>query len=538
MLKSLMRMIALAAGLFLAAGAFADDEPSLDGLIRELAVGGYSDKRDAVDALAAPGDPRAARVLQAMSAGNLYVRDSDGAVFIGEESGGVIVLKDPLSEEKVGEAAADEVSQIRVNNSVRRTIRDAVARLTLLSSDPRVRAEAAEAAFRLRDAEAREALAEAYANETDPKARRAQSEALAALTLADPEAEEAAIIEAAAMLKTRSDAAGLRALTDIPEPSTEAARLAVAEAARSVENNIAVWSVGQNFWFGLSYASVLFLAAIGLAITFGVMGVINMAHGEMVMLGAYTTFTVQTLVHAHAPALADWSLLFALPLAFAVSGLVGIGVERSVVRWLYKRPLETLLATWGVSLILQQAVRSIFGASNLQVSNPSWMSGAFQLGHLSITYNRFWIFLFAFAVAAAILFILKWTAFGAQIRAVTQNRAMAASMGVNTDRVDALTFGLGSGIAGVAGVALSQIGNVSPNLGQIYIIDSFMVVVLGGVGSVWGTMAGGGVLGVAQKGLEPVAGAVLAKVVMLVLVIIFIQIRPRGLFALRGRAVE
>src|SRR5436305_2191822 len=294
----------------------------------------------------------------------------------------------------------------------------------------------------------------------------------------------------------------------------------------------------QDAWYGLSLGSVLLLAAIGLAITFGVMGVINMAHGEMVMLGAYTTFVVQQVIRARNPALFDYSLAIAIPLAFAVAGAIGILIERGVIRFLYGRPLETLLATWGLSLILQQAVRTYFGPTNREVGNPSWMSGTFNVGHLNITYNRMWIIVFTLAVFAALLALLRYTRLGLEMRAVTQNRAMAASMGIRTSRIDALTFGLGSGIAGIAGVALSQIDNVSPNLGQGYIIDSFMVVVCGGVGNVWGTLVGRMTPGIANKFLEPYAGAVLAKIAILVLIILFIQKRPRGLFALKGRAVE
>jgi urea transport system permease protein len=283
---------------------------------------------------------------------------------------------------------------------------------------------------------------------------------------------------------------------------------------------------------------VLLLAAIGLAITFGVMGVINMAHGEMVMLGAYVTFVVQEAIRTYNPALFDYSLLIAVPLAFLFSGFVGILIERSIIRFLYGRPLETLLATWGLSLILQQAVRTAFGPNNREVGNPSWMSGAFEVGQITVTYNRLWIICFAIAVFVALLALLRLTRLGLEMRAVTQNRPMAASMGIRTARIDALTFGLGSGIAGIAGVALSQIDNVSPNLGQGYIIDSFMVVVFGGVGNLWGTLVGAFALGVANKFLEPVAGAVLAKIAILVLIILFIQKRPRGLFALKGRAVE
>ena len=298
-----------------------------------------------------------------------------------------------------------------------------------------------------------------------------------------------------------------------------------------------LWSLVLLF-SGVSLGSILLLAALGLAITYGLMGIINMAHGEFLMIGAYTTFVVQEAIRAHNPALFDYSLAIALPLAFAVAGAVGIAIERGVIRFLYGRPLETLLATWGLSLILQQAVRSIFGPTNREVGSPAWMSGAFEIGHLTITYNRLWIVVFALAVFVLLLALLRYTPLGLAMRAVTQNRPMAAAMGIRTNRIDALTFGLGSGIAGIAGVALSQIDNVSPNLGQGYIIDSFMVVVFGGVGNLWGTLLGAFSLGVANKFLEPFAGAVLGKIVILVLIILFIQKRPRGLFALKGRAVE
>ncbi|MBC7135389.1 MAG: urea ABC transporter permease subunit UrtB, partial [Oceanibaculum nanhaiense] len=284
--------------------------------------------------------------------------------------------------------------------------------------------------------------------------------------------------------------------------------------------------------------SVLLLAAIGLAITFGVMGVINMAHGEMVMIGAYTTYVVQEVIRTSFPYLFDVSVLIALPLAFLVAGAIGVAIERGIIRFLYGRPLETLLATWGLSLVLQQAVRTIFGPTNREVGNPSWMSGAFDIGQISLTYGRLWIIVFALIVFAALMLMLRKTPLGLQMRAVTQNRRMAASMGIRTPWVDAMTFGLGSGVAGLAGVALSQIDNVSPNLGQGYIIDSFMIVIFGGVGNLWGTLVGAFTLGVVNKFLEPYAGAVLGKILVLVFIILFIQVRPRGLFALKGRAVE
>jgi urea transport system permease protein len=258
----------------------------------------------------------------------------------------------------------------------------------------------------------------------------------------------------------------------------------------------------------------------------------------MVMLGAYTTYVVQAIIRSYSPGLFDYSILIAIPLAFLVAGAAGVIIERTVIRFLYGRPLETLLATWGLSLILQQAVRTIFGPTNKDVGNPSWMSGAFDLGGITITYNRLWIIVFTLLVFAALLAMLRFTRLGLEMRAVTQNRAMAAAMGIRTARIDALTFGLGSAIAGIAGVALSQIDNVSPNLGQGYIIDSFLVVVFGGVGNLWGTLVGAFTLGIANKFLEPFAGAVLGKIAILVLIILFIQKRPRGMFALKGRAIE
>ena len=355
--------------------------------------------------------------------------------------------------------------------------------------------------------------------------------------LNDATADPAETRSAIERMVARGDPAARNILAglDTRDPTLAAA---AQDGIAAIDRSLRLWGYAQNIWQGLSLGSVLLLAAIGLAITFGVMGVINMAHGELVMIGAYTTFAVQEVIRASAPGLFDMSLFIAAPLAFLVAGLVGICIERGVVRFLYGRPLETLLATWGVSLILQQAVRSIFGPNNREVGNPSFMSGAFELGGLTITWNRLWIILFALAVFVFLLFVMKRTMLGLQMRAVTQNRAMAANMGIRTGWVDAMTFGLGAGIAGLAGVALSQIDNVSPNLGQSYIVDSFMVVVFGGAGNLWGALAGAFTLGIANKFLEPFSGAVLAKVLVLIFIILFIQKRPRGLFALKGRAVE
>jgi urea transport system permease protein len=392
--------------------------------------------------------------------------------------------------------------------------------------------------FKSREASALPTLDAALAKETDARVKRALTEARAAVVLYQANSAENDKVAAIAVIKDRADQDARGLLAGLPSRQPAAVLKAATDAIASIDNRLALWNTVQNAWYGLSLGSVLLLAAIGLAITFGVMGVINMAHGEMVMLGAYTTYVVQDIIRANNPALFDYSLFIAVPLAFLVAGFVGIIIERSIIRFLYGRPLETLLATWGLSLILQQAVRTYFGPTNKDVGNPSWMSGAFELGGITITYNRLWIIVFALAVFVALLGLLRFTRLGLEMRAVTQNRQMAASMGIRTARIDALTFGLGSGIAGIAGVALSQIDNVSPNLGQGYIIDSFMVVVFGGVGNLWGTLVAAFSLGIANKFLEPFAGAVLGKIAILVFIILFIQKRPRGLFALKGRAVE
>ena len=393
------------------------------------------------------------------------------------------------------------------------------------------------ALFKQRDQAGLAPLEAALAKEKDPAVRRAMETARAAIVLVSG-APDADRVAAAGIVGQRTDREALGLLLSAANGAPPAVAEAARAAAATIQRHQAMLEYAQNLYYGLSLGAVLLLAAVGLAVTFGVMGVINMAHGEMVMLGAYTTFVVQELFRAHAPGMLDYALFVALPVAFLFTAAVGVLLERSVIRWLYGRPLETLLATWGLSLMIQQAVRSIFGPTNREVSNPSWMSGAADFYGLTLTWSRLWIIVFAVLVFLLLLLVLRRTAFGLQMRAVTQNRPMASSMGIRTHRVDAMTFALGSGVAGIAGVALSQIDNVSPNLGQAYIIDSFMVVVFGGVGNLWGTLAGALTLGIANKILEPVAGAVLGKIIILVMIILFIQRRPRGLFALRGRAVE
>ncbi len=536
---TLLRILGLLALTLLAQPALAEtDEAALRSIIARFAdAKNFKDTEQVVRDLGATGAPAASRALNALSDGNLSFRKADKVVFVISERTGVVTLLDPITGESQGETKAAEITKIKVNNGLRRTIREVLAGLTLGSPSPAVRGQAADTMFAAPDPSAIEALEAAIADETVAWVRQKMVEARAAAVLASdlPEAEK---LEAIETIRQRGDRAALSMLSGYAGRAEGVLKEAADAAVSGIRNALALWNSAQNVWFGVSLGSVLLLAAIGLAITFGVMGVINMAHGEMVMLGAYTTFVVQNVIRANFPELFDWSLAIALPLAFLVAGAVGLIMERGLIRFLYGRPLETLLATWGVSLILQQTVRTIFGPTNREVGNPSWMSGSFDLGQMAITWNRMWIVVFALSVFVLLLYIFNKTAWGLQMRAVTANRRMAASMGIRTPWVDAFTFALGSGIAGIAGVALSQVDNVSPDLGQSYIIDSFMVVVFGGVGNLWGTLVGAFSLGILNKFLEPYAGAVLGKILILVLIILFIQKRPRGLFALKGRAIE
>jgi urea transport system permease protein len=518
----------------------------LETLLPRLNDKGFSAKIDAVQAVAATGDERAVGILEALADRRLYIRKSDDAIVIGDKDGRDYVLSDPLTGESLGTVSGRDVTSIRTNNRLRGVIRDAIGGLSLRHPDPDRRIEAADDVFGARNAAFIPVLEAALADETDSAVAERLKRALAATRLfagTDTDERLQALDELSEFAEP--DIRSLLGSLVVQESSgefrekDEAVRIKAQEVLESVEERLALWSALGNVFHGISLGSVLLLAAVGLAITFGVMGVINLAHGELVMLGAYTTFVIQEIIRNHAPFLFDYSLLMAVPAAFIVAGAFGIAIERCVIRFLYGRALETLLATWGLSLILQQMVRTIFGPTNQEVGNPSWMSGAIETSTgLVFTYNRIWIIVFSLVVIGALALLLRKTSFGLTIRAVTQNRPMAASMGIRTGRVDALTFGLGSGIAGVAGVALSQIDNVSPNLGQTYIIDSFMVVVFGGVGSLWGTLVGAYTLGITNKFLEPFTGAVLAKILVLVAIILFIQKRPRGLFALKGRAVE
>ena len=503
----------------------ADFQTALQG----LAANDFHTKQAAVEALAASGHAHTLDILAALADGRLFA--SGNAFYIQN------VQTDTFAPIDAPDAAAEKpegAHKITVNNKIRQWVRHYVAENALLSSHPAERKAAMMQMLQKNDAAALAQVQTALPKETDKNVRALMETYIARADLqsADTSRHAAAI-----------DVLGKSALPEnlsllqnyVQTASTPALKAQAQKAISSIETKLDLLKGAETLSFGLSLGSVLVLTAIGLAITFGVMGVINMAHGELMMIGAYCAYVVQLLMPNHI----GWSIAVAIPVAFLVSGFVGVLIERFVVRYLYGRPLETLLATFGISLILQQAVRSVFSPLNRLVQSPEWMSGAWEvMPGLSITWNRVYIFIFCLLCFFTLLAVMKRTRLGLEVRAVSQNRHMARAMGISDRKVDMLTFGLGSGIAGVAGVALSQLTNVGPNLGQQYIVDSFMVVVVGGVGNLWGTLVSGLTLGVLNKLFEPWLGAVLAKAIVLVLIILFIQKYPRGLFPQKGRAVE
>ena len=535
----------LLASILVAAQAAAQStDAPFTAALSELRDASFLDKEAVAERVIATGHRAALPAITALLEDRLYFRQQDQRVFIvktADESLPAMELVDPVSLEAAGSSPASDLTKIGTNNRLRRFLRIALARFALSNPDPSVRLTAVNEIMHVLDEATIELLRQRAAAETEGAVRYAIETglALAALDHEDHPARLAAI----ATLRTRLRPEVRNRLTALLATSPDGSfvegdaevRRAAAEAVQSINTSRSFYAGIEMLFFGLSLGSVLVLVAIGLAITFGVMGVINMAHGELMMLGAYTTYVMQQLM----PGYTGVSILLAIPAAFLVAGLAGVILERTVIRFLYGRPLETLLATFGVSLVLQQFVRSVFSANNRSVVTPAWLSGTIQINEaLALTVNRLYIVAFTLIVFAILLVVLKHTRLGLDIRAVSQNRAMARAIGIRSDWVDAMTFGLGSGIAGVAGVALSQLTNVGPNLGQSYIIDSFMVVVFGGVGNLWGTLIGGMSLGILNTLLEPYAGAVLGKILVLVTLILFIQRRPRGLFPQAGRAAE
>ncbi|MGZ8185314.1 MAG: urea ABC transporter permease subunit UrtB [Methylobacter sp.] len=519
-----------------------EDAPPFENLVNQFKEGDFSQKMEVIKQITLLNDKRARLVFESLVNDRLfYSKDANQRVYSGETTSSGYRVIDVITGQVIGEVNQDSVSKIKVNNRLRKMLRTSLAQLDMSVKDAAIRLKAVKSIGNDLNEDTVKFLRTVLPIETDYEVRTAIK---ASLAMVDLHADD---------LKVRLDAIESLSVTMDSEYNTELKKLvekdstgnyleqdpkiieAATNAIKKIESRVSFYENLQTLFFGLSLGSVLVLAAIGLAITFGVMGVINMAHGELIMLGAYTTYVVQLLM----PNNIDISLFIAIPAAFAVSGLFGILIERGVIRFLYGRPLETLLATFGISLVLQQLVRTVFSPLNRSVTTPSWMSGSLEINSvLTLTLNRLYIIGFTLVVFLILLAVLKKTRLGLEVRAVSQNRSMAKAMGIKTEWVDAMTFGLGSGIAGVAGVALSQLTNVGPNLGQSYIIDSFMVVVFGGVGNLWGAMISGLSLGLANKLLEPYAGAVLAKILVLLFIILFIQKRPRGLFPQKGRAAE
>lgn len=522
------------AGALLLLGAIVVQADPLPKLVTSLAAADADTLPALLTEIAATGSPDAERVLAELARGALFIdrRGDEDAVVVGERQGASYQLRDFFSGADLGVARRRDVRRIAIDNQLRAELQSLQALIRLADQNPDVRREAIAAVLAAPGAASLRALAAHREREPLAELRDEIAVGLAVQALAG--ADEERLADALRTLRGRGGPqvrGALEALLARAELSGSL-RNEARQLIRQAERRTRWLARFEAVFFGLSLGSVLLLSAVGLAITFGVMGVINMAHGELMMLGAYTTWGLQQLL----PGSPGLALLLAIPGAFLLSGVVGLVIERGVIRFLYGRPLETLLATFGISLILQQCVRSLFSPLNRSVTAPPWLSGAWEIvPGLALTYNRLAILVFSLLVFAGLLLLMRRTRLGLQVRAVSQNRAMARALGVRSARVDALTFALGSGVAGVAGVALSQLTNVGPNLGQAYIIDSFLVVVFGGVGNLWGTLVAAFTLGIANKLIEPALGAVLAKIILLLALIVFLQRRPEGLFPKAGR---
>ncbi len=497
---------------------------------KKLATGETEERIATLSKLVDNADDKTYALIQAMA--------EDGAKLAGDRV--LIMQGDKVIDAVTGEASSlpADAEDVVSNNRMRGELDAAMAALKLFAKDVALRRQAAAALLKEPDPARLPAIEKALAAETDSSVKSLLQFAQAAARLSSPDAGIRLDAAKAIAGSATPDTVLLlnQRMVDETDPAVKAA---MAASLREVESGLKLGENLGTLFTGISLGSILLLVALGLAITYGLMGVINMAHGELMMIGAYATYVVQVLFQKFLPGAFDWYLVLALPVAFFVSATVGAVLERLVLRHLYGRPLETLLATWGISLLLIQAVRSLFGAQNVGVENPSWMSGGLQvLSNLTLPYNRLVIIGFAALVLVGMALLISKTRLGLFVRAVTQNRPIASCMGVHTGRIDMLAFALGSGIAGLAGAALSQVGNVGPDLGQSYIVDSFMVVVLGGVGQLAGTVYAALGLGILNKLLEGAAGAVLAKIMVLVLIVIFIQKRPQGIFALKGRSAE
>lgn len=522
-------------------GSDANDSQNFTQLLSQLTTRDFDKKAQIIQSVQQAQHKNSLLILRNLLDGNIYYKKDDKTIVIANIEGKQASITNAVTGEALGVISKRKIKKVGINNSLRRVLNESIAQLSLNNHEASARKAAVVELFKSIDDDTAAILKQRLLHEKDSSVIEVLKTAISinALNSNDINVQLEAIdfLSRSLYPEARNSLNTLDTQLSSQQQTSDTTKLRqeISSSLEKINSSVGLYRQIENIFFGLSMGSVLLLVAVGLAITFGVMGVINMAHGEMLMLGAYTTYIIQQLLPNHI----EYSILISIPTAFIFTGLVGIGIERGVIRFLYGRPLETLLATFGISLILQQTVRTVISPQNRAVSTPDWLSGSLQINPaLSLTYNRLYIIIFAFMVLIGLMLLLNKSRFGLQVRAVTQNRSMAKAMGIRTDWVDAFTFGLGSGIAGIAGVALSQLTNVGPNLGQSYIIDSFMVVVFGGVGNLWGTLFGAMTLGIANKYLEPFTGAVIAKILVLVFIILFIQKRPRGMFALKGRSAD
>ena len=511
---------------------------NIDEIIFALQKSNFSEKEVLITKLGDIQTNKSLKVLKSLEKGSIYYIKKSRINVFAIKVDKKYELTEISTGKNLGLSKKNKIKRISLNNKLRKYTRTIIAKSSLHSDNKKIRIEAVKTIFQSNSIELLPLISQALENEKNKSVIRELLKTQASLSLLSE--DKLLINKSLDYLMKITDPEIISIVNQFIEKykTNDLYKVEIIKANNlldKINSDIKFYKLLENLFFGLSLGSILFIAAVGLAITFGVMGVINLAHGEMIMIGAYTTYVTQLIF----PQFIEYSLFIALPLSFLIAGLIGVLIERLVIRHLYGRPLETLLATFGISLFLQQLVRSIFSPINMPVISPQWMSGMFNVHPaLSLSYGRFYILIFSIIVFIALLILLRKSHFGVEIRAVMQNRPMARAMGIKTKWIDSMTFGLGSGIAGIAGVALSQITNVGPNLGQSYIIDCFMVVVFGGVGNIWGTLSGAFLLGIGNKFLEPYSGAVLAKIITLIFLIIFIQKRPKGMFALKGRAAE
>ncbi|MGA3170010.1 MAG: urea ABC transporter permease subunit UrtB [Chthoniobacteraceae bacterium] len=566
--RPLLALLLLSASI-LPAMAGAGDTPAIRQLLSKALLAEGGEQIQLVNALADTNSDLVRKVLTAWPLDEVFIIDPGNGSKIpcmledaqdadGKQKAIRIDTGDDLKDAsgKPESFFANDLNSVDTDMRLRRAIQDTLDLMTLNDPDPVIRREAIEKLGLLQKAEYVPVLQARLVKETDSRVRKVIEEAIATIQVKDPNpAVEIAAIRQLGALDSIGARDLLHSIVEDPKSTPDEAR-AAQHSISLIENYISVVNFLGTLFRGLSLGSILLVVAVGLAITFGLMGVINMAHGELIAVGAYTCYVFENVfgpglwlspfgISMHIPGLnlSGWQFqtyfLFSIPAAFLTAALVGMVLEICVIRFLYRRPLESLLATWGVSLILQQTFRLVFGANNVQVDSPSWLSGNFTVSDVILGYNRLFVIGFAAIIVFGTWLLLTRTPLGLLIRAVMQNRNMAACMGVPTERVNMLTFAFGSGLAGLAGAFLSQIGNVGPSMGQNYIVDAFMTVVVGGVGNLFGTVYSALGIGTVDESLQQLFGSpVVGKITVLVCIILFLQWRPSGLFSSKGRGLE